>query len=69
MDLKNLTRAVAGEIVESLNQLKESFELFQRETKEDVARVNQEAAGRASKLSHYIDAEVEKVKDTVGGKY
>jgi len=69
VDLKNLTSAIATDLVNDLNNLKEAFSSTTKKLGGMIKEVKVEASERAAQLSHYVDDEVHKLAEVVSDKY
>ena len=60
-ELKNLTSAIATDIVSDLNSLKDQIEMANRALQTQVKQLEKDQAEKAERLSLYIDDEINKV--------
>jgi hypothetical protein len=60
-DLKNLTSAIASDIVADLNSLKDSIDSMNKGMIAQLRDLERDGSDRAQRLSHYVDEEVAKV--------
>lgn len=60
-ELKNLTSAIATDIVSDLNNLKDQIEASNRALLSQVKQLEKDQAEKAERLSLYIDDEINKV--------
>ena len=60
-DLKNLTSAIASDIVTDLNSLKDNIESNYKAYVGQLRDIEKDASDKAQRLSHYVDEEISKV--------
>ncbi|CAD8193692.1 unnamed protein product [Paramecium octaurelia] len=68
-ELKNLTSAIATDIVSDLNSLKDQIEMANRALQTQVKQLEKDQAEKAERLSLYIDDEINKAIKTSAQKY
>ncbi|KAM3144712.1 hypothetical protein pb186bvf_003021 [Paramecium bursaria] len=61
VDLKNLTSAIASDIVADLNQLKDQIDQQQRSYQLQLQQIDRDSSERSERLSLYVDEEVQKI--------
>ena len=69
VDLKNLTEAIAGDIVQDINNLKDNIDSQNKRFLKDLKEISSECSHRSQQLSRYIDDENVKTVDVLTKKY
>lgn len=68
-DLKNLTSAIASDIVSDVNGVKDSLEASTKKLQEEIRECRLEGSSRAEQVSRYVDDEMSKVAEVFSKKH
>ncbi|KAL4480269.1 hypothetical protein ABPG74_020785 [Tetrahymena malaccensis] len=69
VDLKNLTSAIATDIVSDVNSVKDQMEIQYKKLQDEIRETRLESSQKSEQVSRYVDEEVKKVVEVFSKKH